>query len=527
MAKESLILLSACFNHARIDQRITLPAGFPMPSRFPLSSRAAFCALLTLTACVADEPAAPRHSELDKGALVRLADRLQSQGDNAMAAAFYERAITLDEKNVAAYYGLAKLQQMIGDPAAAERTFREALRYDSDNAAILRDYAKLRLTQGDAAGAAQHYRAALAVDRRDSKAINGLGVSLDQLGEHATAQDHYRTALAQNADDMTAINNLGLSLLMSGDAVGAAAVLAPAAESFKGTDSIRKNLALALSKTREQQKYGALSQTGQLGVPATSPAASSQPPAVLSALTSRQAPVEMRPSQLSLPVALPQPVPPPSLSALPAPPAPTETVSPLSSAGISLSEPPPAIASSPTTPKSVAKAAPEAAAILANKQPVIPTTNGTRVAVIPAQPIIPMALEPTPTPSIMPPVMLAVAEPVSASLLPVQTTPSRQLWKLRRSQAVSPANAFALPNGTQSAVFGPYATDAVAVRYQTLVQRQLHDAMPAHPVMNLVTTMNPDGTPQFRIRLYGFSDSDAVSDFCTTARAQSLPCSNP
>ncbi len=123
--------------------------------------------------------------------------------------------------------------------------------------------------------------------------------------------------------------------------------------------------------------------------------------------------------------------------------------------------------------------------------------------------------------------MLAVAEPVSASLLPVQTTPSRQLWKLRRSQAVSPANAFALPNGTQSAVFGPYATDAVAVRYQTLVQRQLHDAMPAHPVMNLVTTMNPDGTPQFRIRLYGFSDSDAVSDFCTTARAQSLPCSNP
>lgn len=489
-----------------------------MLNLFSRSSPIAFCALFTLAACVADEPTAPRHSELDKGALVRLADRLQGQGDNAMAAAFYEKAIALDEKNVAAYYGLAKLQQAMGDAPAAERTFREALRYDSENAAILRDYAKLRLTQGDAGDAARHYRAALATDRRDSKALNGLGVALDQLGQHSEAQEQYRAALAQNADDMTATNNLGLSLMMSGDAMSAAAVLAPAAESFKGTDSIRQNLALALSKTRAQQS--------STGTPAEQPAAA----ATLSALTTKMAPVDTRPAAPAPTLSLPQAAPPPSLSALPPPPAPADSAANLSAAGISLSEPPPAMALVSAPKKSWNKAKPAPAATLEpSDQPPAATRATTPIAAVAipatAAPALAAVSAPAPQP-VPPPVMLAVAEPVAASMTPV-TIPSRQLWKLRRSPSAPIAGAATAPNGAQYAVFGPYATNAVAVRHQTLLQSQLREALPAQAVTNIITGMTPEGTPQFRIQVYGFEDARAVSGFCAAAQAQSLPCSNP
>lgn len=486
-----------------------------MPNLFSRPSTAAFCTLLTLAACVADEPVAPRHSDLDKGALVRLADRLQGQGDNAMAAAFYEKAIALDEKNVAAYYGLAKLQQAMGDAPGAERTFREALRYDSDNAAILRDYAKLRLTQGDAGDAVRHYRAALATDKKDARALNGLGVALDQLGQHTEAQEQYRAALAQNADDMTATNNLGLSLMMSGDALGAAAVLAPAAESFKGTDAIRQNLALALSKTRETQKFSA-----------ARPLTTEQPaaPAPLATVTQRPAAldtVKLAPQPPA--VALPQAVPPASLSALPPPPAPTDGASPLSAAGISLSEPPPPFGMPATATKSWAKALPTPSAAISptSKPPAQPVaTRATTAIIAPAvAPVI--AATPAASAPSLSPVMLAVAEPVATSVVTAAAVPSRQLWKLRRGHDAMTAKS------AQAAVFGPFATDAVALRQQSLLQRQLHDMLPPQHVMNVVTTMTPEGTPQFRIQVYGFSGSNGVAEFCAAAGTQSLPCSNP
>lgn len=81
--------------------------------------------------------------------------------------------------------------------------------------------------------------------------------------------------------------------------------------------------------------------------------------------------------------------------------------------------------------------------------------------------------------------------------------------------------------GAQAAVFGPYATDAVALRQQTLLQRQLQDALPPQHVMNIITSMTPEGTPQFRIQVYGFGDSSAVNGFCAAAREQSMPCGNP
>lgn len=207
--------------------------------------------LVTLAACASDPATPPSQGALDKNTIVRLADRMQQQGDLAMATDFYQRALAEDPANVAAYYGLASVNVAQGDLAAAERAYREALRYDEKNLQILRDYARVLLKQGNYAAAATQYRAALALDSHDSKSLNGLGIALDQLGDHAGAQLQYRAALERNPEDMMAINNLGLSLILAGDYAGAIIVLAPAADSFRATQSLRDNLELAYAKARE------------------------------------------------------------------------------------------------------------------------------------------------------------------------------------------------------------------------------------------------------------------------------------
>lgn len=207
--------------------------------------------LVTLVGCASDPATPPSQGALDKNTIVRLADRMQQQGDLAMATDFYQRALAEDPANVAAYYGLANVNVAQGDLAAAERAYREALRYDEKNLPILRDYARVLLKQGNYAAAATQYRAALALDSHDSKSLNGLGIALDQLGDHAGAQAQYRAALERNPDDMMTINNLGLSLILAGDYAGAIIVLAPAADSFRATQSLRDNLELAYAKARE------------------------------------------------------------------------------------------------------------------------------------------------------------------------------------------------------------------------------------------------------------------------------------
>ncbi|MGB4102179.1 MAG: tetratricopeptide repeat protein [Alphaproteobacteria bacterium] len=215
---------------------------------WPLSMGVTYLALfgmLTLNSCVNQKNVAAEEAPLTEDAIVRLADKMRSQGDVTMAADFYQRALERDANNISAYLGLAALHEQMGQPEQAGRYYLEAIRRDGRNMNTRRAYARLLMTQEQYGAATEQYQAALSGDGEDPRSRNGIGVALDQQGQHVKAQDHYRQVLTRDPDNMTALNNLGLSLLATGDAKGAIAVLAPAADSLKMTPTLRQNLALA------------------------------------------------------------------------------------------------------------------------------------------------------------------------------------------------------------------------------------------------------------------------------------------
>lgn len=574
-------------------------------SRFTRAALYGSVLSLLLVACTSGDEKPKAATELDKNALVRLADRMRLQGDSGMAADFYQRAIAEDPQNVAAYYGLATMQVASGDRAGAERAYREALRYDAHNGDILRDYAKLLLSEGNFTAAVAQYRAALAQNSKDVRALNGLGVALDQAGDHKTAQEQYRAVLAQNQDDMAALNNLGMSLIMAGDYNGAIQQLAPVAETFKATEGLRQNLALAYAKAGQDQ-------------PALNAIA---PPAQYMDFTRATPPVEpaVTPAALAVPVVPPPPAPDAIAAALAVPAVTMPIAQPILSVLPS--------AAPPITPAAVVRPAVQATApredvalpsITELAQPAgtlqrwknrrstltpLPTPAALAVTA-PMTNVVPPPVAETPVvPAVMPAVQAAASHPDVA--LPSMTEPApapsiRQGWKARRSalatppdapvaQATTPAvaatpeipasvalavappaatmaatpalasrdeaqpnvaqrrrvtaggaltniafrsaalplapSAAALPaSAPQRAVFGPYATDGIAQAQQALMQQQLGARLPAKAVSNIVTQLTPAGTPEFAVHVYGFTDADMLTSFCTHAATAGYPC---
>lgn len=561
----------------------------------PLTRAALYGSVLSLllVACTSGDEKPKAVTELDKNALVRLADRMRLQGDSGMAAEFYQRAIAEDPQNVAAYYGLATMQVAAGDRAGAERAYREALRYDAHNSDILRDYAKLLLAEGNFAAAVAQYRAALAENSKDIRALNGLGVALDQAGDHKTAQEQYRAVLVQNPDDMAALNNLGMSLIMAGDYNGAIRQLAPVAETFKATDGLRQNLALAYAKAGQDQ-------------PALNAIA---PPAQYMDFTRATPPME--------PVATPATL---AVSVVPAPPAPDAIAAALAvpAATMPIAQPmmpsvnPPVTAAPVTTiaavmPAVQATAPREEVALPSITEPTQPSrtlqrwknrrstltplpTPATLAVTAPMTNAVPASVAEIPAvPAVMPAVQAIVPHPevaLPSVAEPARSSSSVQRWKAPRAAiaaptdvpgapatvatpeipasaalAVAPAAALAqaprneaqpivaqsrrvtaggaftniafrnaalpaaLPASTlQRAAFGPYATDGIAQAQQARLQQELAATLPAKSVSNIVTQLTAEGTPEFVVHVYGFTDTATLARFCARAAAAGYAC---
>jgi Flp pilus assembly protein TadD len=469
--------------------------------------------LFLLVSCTTGENEASQSShtssQLDKNTIVRIADRMREQGDAGMAAEFYQRAINDDPKNIAAYYGLATLQSTQGATEAAERAYREALRYDAHNAEILRDYGKLLLATGNYTAAVTNYRAALAENSSDNKTRNGLGVALDQLGDHKSAQTQYQDALSHNPDDMNALNNLGMSLIMAGDYAGAIQLLAPIADSFKANDNMRQNLALAYQKAG--QTMPALS--------AVAPTVANPDPVNTIASAPRIAVETTMPAPLLNPVS---PTTPPAsqqkwkrhTSSLTPPPRPVDLAT-----MTALSTQAPRIAQATTVQTQIS---------WGNHTRIIPATSAaaqTQPITTSSPPRLTIATAP-PAPT-MP--STTFDENISLASKIQHTTNIHHHAAIAAAPVLlSPVLSVSLPTSQpldsapimreQRTIFGPYATDQIAQAHQAALQDKLGHALPEKAVLNLVTRLTDDGTPEFVLHLYGFHNQTDIDTFRSTAQ---------
>jgi len=439
--------------------------------------------LLLLGGCATATDTDPQHATLDKNTIVRLADKMRAQGDMAMAADFYQRAITEDPKNSPAYYGLATLLAEQGDLVGAERAYREALRYDEHNATLRRDYAKLLLAQARYGAAATQYRAALDEESGDSKALNGLGVALDQLGDHSGAQAQYRLALEHNAEDMTALNNLGMSLIMVGDYAGAVQQLTPAANSFKAPESLRQNLLLA------QNKLGAV----QLPVPEQ--AAPLAPP--------KKQPPRGKPHSENL-------------------------ADPLDPAGIQIAMQDEAAVAEDVLPPVVAVPQPTVTQVVLAEcpLPIVPVMNDRPMPSVSLARVEPLEAPPVAAQRVTTRQWHPLAPLVLARVVAPTVTPGRVVMPQRLAAHHAPVPQATAPTNSRElrAVLGPYATGAMAEARQNWVRVRLGDELPEKTVINVVTRLTTNNTPQFMVYLYGFADQDEVSDFCAEANHAAFTC---
>ncbi len=550
---------------------------------WPLSVGVTYLALfgmLALNSCVNQKNVTAEEAPLSEDAIVRLADKMRSQGDVTMAADFYQRALERDANNIPAYLGLASLHEQMGQPEQAGRYYLEAIRRDGRNMNTRRAYARLLMTQEQFGAATEQYQTALSSDGDDVRARNGIGVAFDQQGQHAKAQEHYRQVLAREPENMTALNNLGLSLLATGDAAGAIAALAPAADSLKLTPALRQNLALAyvitgqdamalgllrrdlgaaeagriLAQLRKQQRAG-IKPVSQVRSATPSPrTVTAMEPEVETPEAVPTTPVVSTPdlmleSTAAAPVAVKKPLNPlvaeiaananmpagivltadegahPDASPAAASPDATRRVQ-----AVAIAKPLPKPVVAPQLAEVKTAPPPESAAAPPPK-PVAPLSTKLAVAK-------PRLTPPAAKSSVM--AARAVAAPVAAVKAP-EPRPMQTVLAGKREQSVSTrpllARAPAAPpparsasslavvagSGT-SALVGPFATGAMADVQRATIRSKFSGYLPEKPTLNVKTSLSASGTPQFVVHVYGFAKADDAEDFCDHLQRRDYPC---
>lgn len=168
-------------------------------------------------------------------------------GDEAGAAADFQKALELDANSARAKAGQASLAARAGDVPRAIALFDEAAKASSDSAAAYAA-AQLVAAQGDQAGAKQRLEAVVASDPGNAGARNDLAWMLAQSG-----QDLDRAlALAEAANRIQPspeiADTLGFVHLQRGSADKAVELFQQALEQRPTSATIRYHLGLALGK---------------------------------------------------------------------------------------------------------------------------------------------------------------------------------------------------------------------------------------------------------------------------------------
>ena len=177
--------------------------------------------------------------------LLRMADGAERDGNLAIAANFYARALSLAPANAGLAVRLGGLLLDAGDAGPAAEAFAQALATDPDSVEAAKGQGKALLAAGRQNDAVPRLKGWHERLPNDVDLIKLLAVAYDLQKEHAKAIPLYEKGLVLDPASLSLRSNYGLSLAFSGDARAGIAVLKPLAEGRDSDPRLRQNLALA------------------------------------------------------------------------------------------------------------------------------------------------------------------------------------------------------------------------------------------------------------------------------------------
>ena len=207
--------------------------------------------LLVVAGC-APTGSAPPSATMGSGAdapeverLLRMADGAERDGNFAIAATFYARALSLAPANAGLAVHLGQLLLDAGDSGPAAEAFARALAIDPNDLQAAKGQGKALLAAGrlnDAAPRLESWHDRLP---GDVDFIKLLAVAYDMQQEHDKAIPLYEKGLVIDPTSLSLRSNYGLSLAFSGQTQAGIAVLRPLAQGPASDPRLRQNLALA------------------------------------------------------------------------------------------------------------------------------------------------------------------------------------------------------------------------------------------------------------------------------------------
>jgi Flp pilus assembly protein TadD len=224
---------------------ITLPDMLRLPALTLV-----FASLLTGCAGTPTAATPPPHS-------LQLAQDVARQGDPASAALLYERAIGATGETADALLGLGQARLDSGNNAGAQEAFQRALALQAGNVAAMYGLGTSELREGAVSRAASHLaQSAPRIGTR--QAFTRWGYAAIMAGDTRNAVDAFRRALRFANNDPDAQSNLALALALAGEKDEAGALAQRVALSPLARDSHRRDVALVLALTGQDDRIAQL-----------------------------------------------------------------------------------------------------------------------------------------------------------------------------------------------------------------------------------------------------------------------------
>jgi tetratricopeptide (TPR) repeat protein len=174
------------------------------------------------------------------------------QGRYSEAVADFQRVLALDNRNDAAYRGLAKAYAATGLPDKAESAWQEAIALRPNSADAYKSLATFEVNKGDYAKAIANFRRARSLAPENANIVGGLGVALLEAGSLDESRRAFQDSI-RLSPTYASYNNLGNLDLKQGRYADAAADYEKALELNKSDYQVWSNLAVAYSQTPGQQ----------------------------------------------------------------------------------------------------------------------------------------------------------------------------------------------------------------------------------------------------------------------------------
>lgn len=196
----------------------------PACRRLPFAALAA----LLVTACVSERDglnAREQQAANDTGALTRIAEAAEQNGDLSGAADFYGRALNLRPEAGDSVLGLARARAGLGRADEALAALRDAHLRAPAGHRLTAMLGQLQVQAHQPGPALATFQDGLRQVPADTELLTGQGVALDALGRHDEAQASYRQVLARDPVSIAARNDLALSLALSSRPADAVALL--------------------------------------------------------------------------------------------------------------------------------------------------------------------------------------------------------------------------------------------------------------------------------------------------------------